>query len=195
MIVSETSIGSGTRRIEALTGLNAVTFLKNLEQKINQISTALKSNPDQILERIDRLQQRIKELEKGSTQAKRQQVNVDALIESASMIGKVKLITQTIPDLDIQALRQVVDQIKAKSDHSVIVLFSSVDSKVNMIVALTKDLSSSALDAKSLAQQAAESIDGSAGGRKEMAQGGGKNPKGIDSALAEITNLIRKAGI
>ena len=195
VIVSETSIGSGTRRIEALTGLNAVNYLKSLEQKINQISMALKSNPDQIMERIEKLQQRIKELEKGSTQAKSQQINVDALIESASLIGNVKLITQTIPDLDIQALRQVVDQIKIKSNHSVIVLFSSVDSKVNMIVALTKDLSGSALDAKSLAQQAAELIEGSAGGRKEMAQGGGKNPKGIDSALTEITNLIRKAGI
>lgn len=195
VIVSETSIGSGTRRIEALTGLNAVAYLKGLEQKMNQISTALKSNPDQILERIEKLQQRIKELEKGSTQAKSQPVNVDALIESASLIGTVKLITQTIPDLDIQALRQVVDQIKMKSNHSVIVLFSSVDSKVNMIVALTKDLSASTLDAKSLAQQAAELIDGSAGGRKEMAQGGGRNPKGIDSALTQITNSIRKAGI
>ena len=195
VIVSETSIGSGTRRIEALTGLNAVNYLKGLEQKINQISTALKSNPDQIMERIEKLQQRLRDLEKGSTQAKNQRVNVDALIESASLIGKVKLITQTIPDLDIQALRQVADQIRAKSNHSVIVLFSRVDSKVNIIVALTKDLSGSALDAKSLAQKAAESIDGSAGGRKEMAQGGGRNPKGIDSALTQITNLIRKVDI
>jgi len=195
VIVSETSIGSGTRRIEALTGLNAVNYLKELEQKINRISTALKVNPDQILERIEKLQQRVKDLEKDSEKIKSQAVNVDELIESATSIGKVKLIGCSVPNLDVDSLRQLADRIKSKTNQSVIVLFSSVNSKVNLIVALTKDLTSSSLDAKNLAQQVAGLIDGSAGGRKDMAQGGGRNPKGIEPALNQISKLIREADI
>ncbi len=195
VIVSETSIGSGTRRIEALTGLNAVKYTKELEQKISQISSALKVNPDQILERIEKLQQRVKDLEKGSGKAKSQAVNIDELIASAAAVGKIKLIGRSIPDLDLDSLRRVADELRSKASQSVIALFSLVDSKVNMIVALSKDLSSDPIDAKNLAQSAAKLIDGSAGGRKDLAQGGGRNPKGIDSAISEISNLIRGAAL
>lgn len=195
VIVGETSIGSGTRRIEALTGLNTIDYLKSLEQKIAQISIALKVNPDQVIDRIEKLQQKVKELEKGSGKAKTQAIDVDAVIETASSIGKIKLIGQNIPELDLDSLRHLVDQVRSKSSQSVIALFSQTDSKVNMIIALTKDLISSSLDAKNLAQSVAQLIEGSAGGRKDMAQGGGRNPKGIEPALDRISELIRGAKI
>ncbi len=192
VIVSDTSIGSGTRRIEALTGLNAIRYTKSLEEKMSQISSVLKVNPDQIFERIEKLQNRIKELERGGEKNKNLSVNLDQLIESAVPAGKVKLIGQNIPDLELDSLRKLVDQIRSKSKQTVIALFSNVDSKVNMIIALSKDLELSKLDAKNLAQSIAPLLEGSAGGRKDLAQGGGRNPNGIESAISQILNLIRK---
>lgn len=193
VITSETSIGSGTRRIEALTGLNAINYLKNLEEKMNQISSLLKSSPNQILERIEKLQQRNKELEKGSNNAKKSAVDIDELIKSGKRAGKVQLIAKRLQDYDLDALRKLLDQIKSKAKESVIVLISTLDSKVNLVVALTKDLTSSNLDAKELAKSISPLIEGSAGGRKDLAQGGGKKIEGIDPAMKQLSALIEKA--
>ncbi len=195
VITSETSVGSGTRRIEALTGMNAVNYLKEFQQAIEKISETLKVNPDQIIERVEKLQKKVKELERsgGSSGANAsEKIDIENLIQSAETIGPVKFITKTIPEEEIAFLRQTVDQIRNKAKQSVIALFSIKGSKINMIIGITKDLSDSKLDAKNMAQAVAPLIEGSAGGRKELAQGGGRNINGIEQALKTLTKLIRE---
>ncbi len=195
VITSETSVGSGTRRIEALTGMNAVNYLKELQRTLGKISETLKVNPDQIVERVEKLQKKVRELERSETSSGKsafEKVDIENLIRSAETIGPVKFITKTIPDEEITFLRQTTDQIRNKAKQSVVALFSIKDSKVNMIIGITKDLAASKLDAKNMAQAVAPLVEGSAGGRKDLAQGGGRNVNGIDQALKTLTKLIRE---
>ncbi|MBI4395418.1 MAG: alanine--tRNA ligase [Candidatus Omnitrophica bacterium] len=191
VITSESSIGSGTRRIEAITGLNAIHYVKQLNQTLNQIANTLKVNPDQLGERVEKIQKKLKELDRPGISASRKAIDSEKLIDSAETVGKIKLIAQVVPDEGIEFLRHLADQVRAKAKESVLVFFSTKDSKVNFLIALTKDLLSSKLDAQELAKKAAPLIDGSAGGRKDLAQGGGRNPRGIDQAMKMISNLVR----
>lgn len=194
VITSETSIGSGTRRIEALTGMNAIRYTKGLQQTLKKISETLKVNPDQVLERTEKLQKRVRELERSGFSSGRntlEQIDIEKMIGSAQKIGTIKLIAKTIPDEEITFLRHLADQIRNKTKQSVIALFSTKDSKVNMIVGLTKDLAPSKLDAKNMAQAVAPLLEGSAGGRKDLAQGGGRNLNGIDSVLKTLVRMIQ----
>ena len=192
VITSETSIGSGTRRIEAITGLNAVYYLKELQKTVNQISSLLRVGAAQVTERIEKLQKRVRELEQKGSKREAQKIDVDTLIQSGKTIGSVKLITQTVADETVEFLRQLADQIRTKAKQSVVVLFSTEDSKVNVIIALSKDLAHSTLDAKRLAQEVAPFLEGSAGGRKDLAQGGGRNREGIESALKALSQALEK---
>ena len=192
VITSETSIGSGTRRIEAITGLNAVYYLKELQKTVNQISSLLRVGAAQVTERIEKLQKRVRELEQKGSKREAQKIDVDTLIQSGKTIGSVKLITQTVADETVEFLRQLADQIRTKAKQSVVVLFSTEDSKVNVIIALSKDLAHSTLDAKRLAQEVAPFLEGSAGGRKDLAQGGGRNREGIESALKALRQALEK---
>ncbi|HLD56105.1 MAG TPA: alanine--tRNA ligase [Candidatus Omnitrophota bacterium] len=192
VITSETSIGSGTRRIEAITGLNAVHYLKELQKTVNQISSLLRVGAAQVTERIEKLQKKVRELEQKSSKREAQKIDVDALIQNGKTIGSVKLITQTVADETVEFLRQLADQIRTKAKQSVVVLFSTEDSKVNVIIALSKDLAHSTLDAKRLAQEVAPFLDGSAGGRKDLAQGGGRNREGIESAIKALSQALEK---
>ena len=192
VITSETSIGSGTRRIEAITGLNAVYYLKELQKTVNQISSLLRVGAAQVTERIEKLQKRVRELEQKGSKREAQKIDVDTLIQSGKTIGSVKLITQTVADETVEFLRQLADQIRTKAKQSVVVLFSTEDSKVNVIIALSKDLAHSTLDAKRLAQEVAPFLDGSAGGRKDLAQGGGRNREGIESAIKALSQALEK---
>ena len=195
VITSETSIGSGTRRIEAMTGLNVIGYLKNLEQTLGQVSATLKVNPDQVVERIGKLQKKVHELERSGgtvSQGTQKADHVEEAINSAQLIGAIKFINKTIPDEGIDFLRRLADKIRNKAKQSVLALFSTKNSKVHMVIALTKDLADSNLDSQKMAQAVTPFLDGSAGGRKDLAQGGGRNIKGIDSAIKTLSKYIHE---
>ena len=136
----------------------------------------------------------MRELERSGSPAvnSSETIDIEKLINSAEAVGEIKLITKMIPDEEVTFLRHLVDQIRNTAKPSVIALFSVKDSKVNMIVSLTKDLAHSKLDAKNMSQAVATLLDGSAGGRKDLAQGGGRNVKGIERALKTLASLIRE---
>ncbi|MBI1977651.1 MAG: alanine--tRNA ligase [Candidatus Omnitrophica bacterium] len=192
VITSETSIGSGTRRIEALTGMNIIQYLRRLQETMDQLSLTLKVSSDQVVDRVEKLQKKMRELERSNSNLTKTTIDSDELIRSAQTIGDIHLIAQNIPGEGIEFLRHFVDQVRNKMKQSVIALFSSKDAKISMIVALSKDLATSKLDAKEMAQKAAECLEGSAGGRKDLAQGGGRNEQGIEKAIESIAKLIRK---
>lgn len=193
VIVSESSVGSGVRRIEAMTGLNAIRYLKDLEEKGNQISELLKTPFGEAPGKIEKLLKRIKELEKSGPPAPKQELNVDELIESGKKIGSVKLIAKTVSGANLSSLRTLADQIRAKTKQSVLALFGTEDMKVHTVIALTEDLAESGLDARKIAEKISPFLEGSAGGRKTWAQGGGRNAGGINKVLEALPGIIQKS--
>ena len=195
VITSETSIGSGTRRIEAITGLNTIEYLRSLQQQIRQASLALKVVPERLTERVEKLCKRVREFERSGESGTRtlgHTIDPDQAIRSAQKIGSLQLICDTVSQVTLPNLRNLADQIRTKAKRSVLALFSKQDSKVHIVIALTDDLLTTKLDAKVLAQAAALNLEGSAGGRKDLAQGGGRKADGIEQAVETLVKLIRK---
>jgi alanyl-tRNA synthetase len=193
IIISESSIGSGTRRIEALTGLNALRYIKSLQCTLQETSAVLKVAPDQILLRTQKLSERIRDLEHAAAKGQiinPKNINIDELIKSSESIGSLKLISKTLQNEEMTSLRQVVDELRKKTKQSLIALFSVNGKKVNLILGLTKDLTDTTLDAKVLAQAISPFITGSAGGRKDLAQGGGRDAKGIENAIKHLKKML-----
>ncbi|MBI4387625.1 MAG: alanine--tRNA ligase, partial [Candidatus Omnitrophica bacterium] len=190
VIVSESAIASGTRRIEALTGLGALHYIQALKQQLKEASDLLKTAPDQLTERIEKLQIAVKN--SGKQQEKKSDLDINQLIKNGKLIGKILIVSETMQNTTSEELRKVCDDIKQKiSRTAVIILFGVQDDKVALVVALTKDLEKSSLDATQIAKELALICEGSAGGRKDLAQGGGKNPKVVSKALARVAAIIQ----
>ena len=175
--------------------MNAISHFKHLEKRLNRISSLLKTNPEHLEERVEKLHKKVRELEReggNSSEGIQKTIEIEELIENAQLIGNVKLVSKIFVDEELTFLRHLADQIRAKAKQSVLALFSTKDSKVNMVVALTKDLLNSKLDAKDMAQKVAVLLEGSAGGRKDLAQGGGRNSNGIEKAVEKMSQFIRE---
>lgn len=194
VITTETSIGSGTRRIEAMTGLNTIEYLRRLQKHLRQASSVLKVLPEQLSDQIEKLYKKVRQLEhsdEAGISVPSRPLDPTHAIECAQKIGSVQFIRETVFGFTWPALRNFADQIRSKTKRTVLALFSKQDSKVHMLIALTKDLWTTKLDAKELAQTVAPHLEGSAGGRKDLAQGGGRNANGIEPALEMLVKLIR----
>lgn len=191
-ILNESSVGSGTRRIEALTGLNTVAFLNTLKDKLNQAAALVKSSPEELPERIEKMQARMKELEKGGGKsAKTAEIDVNEIIGKAKKVGKLSLISVTIKGEDVSQIRSLADQIRQKAVKSVIALFLNQQDKVSAIVTVSKDMSEGSNDIRPIGKDLASLLNGSFGGRKDWIQGGGKNVSGIESAEKALETAIK----
>lgn len=195
-IVSESAIASGTRRIEAMTGLGAIQYLQTIRKQIKNVSDALRTTPEQLSEKIQKLQNSVKEFEKKSKniQSDQKSIDLDALVKSASQINGVQLISGVFQETNLETLRFISDNFKKKSlKSSVVSLFGIEGEKVSIVVALSDDLKKSALDAGVIVKEISKICDGSGGGRKDLAQGGGKNPKMVKQAIEQIAQMIKKS--
>ncbi|OGW90357.1 MAG: alanine--tRNA ligase [Omnitrophica bacterium RIFCSPLOWO2_01_FULL_50_24] len=195
IITSESSIGSGIRRLEAITGLNAIQYTKSMNEQIEKASSLLKSSPDQLLSRIESLTKRVREFERtksGTINTSGTSEAVDELIRSTENVGTLSLIRQTLSGISPSDLRLLSDRIRAKTKKCVVVLMSQENAKINFVVALTPDLAHAEIDAKKIAQALASHIQGSAGGHKDFAQGGGRDPEGIAQAFNSLPKLLGK---
>ncbi len=193
VITNESSVASGTRRIEAKTGLGALNYLQSLQKTILDAAQAIKSSPDRLVEDVQKIQQNLKK----AGQQKSVSVSLPSasdLIQKSKPAGSVSLIAQNIQNAQLDDLRNIGDALRQSAKQSVIALFSSQDDKVSLIVGLSKDLAQSKLDASQIAKKIAETLDGSAGGRKDLAQGGGKNPAAIQKAIDELPAILKEAG-
>lgn len=190
VITQETSIASGTRRIEALTGMNAVQYLRKMRSQITEAAGLLKTSPEEFTERLKNLQTRFKELERKKEERKKEAIDLEQVAARVRPWKKVSLISEYLDSLSAAELRHTADALKQKLKQSVIILFSSEESKVNVLVALSKDLSESALDAKEIIQKIVRQFEGSGGGRKDLAQGGGKNPEKIKEVIENLPKLL-----
>jgi alanyl-tRNA synthetase len=192
-IVSEGSVAAGTRRIEALTGTGVLDYLRQESQTLAQASHAIRSKPGELLEAIEKLTDSEKKLRKEleAQQMKRAASAAGDLVQQAREIKGVRVIAARVEVTDRAAMRQMVDDLRAKLQSGVIVLGSVADGRVSLIAAVTKDLTAK-LDAGKIVKQAALYVEGSGGGRKDLAEAGGKNPAKLDECMQAVPGIIEQ---
>ncbi|MCW8886438.1 MAG: alanine--tRNA ligase [Motiliproteus sp.] len=186
-IVSEGGIAAGVRRIEAVTGAGAMTWLGETEGRLNSVAGIVKSARDSVVEKVNALADRNRQLEKELEQLKAKLASSAGsdLAAQAEEINGVKLLAAKLDGVDPKSLRDTLDQLKNKLG-SAVVLLSTVDGdKVSLAAGVTKDLVGQ-YKAGDLIKHVAAQIGGKGGGRPDMAQGGGTQPEALPAALESV---------
>ncbi|MFH1888753.1 MAG: alanine--tRNA ligase [Candidatus Omnitrophota bacterium] len=191
-IISEGSIASGIRRIEAVTGDTAYKKVKEEKGLLEEVSVILGVPAEKLPQEIQKRLAQIKELEKKLNAQSLDAVkgSLDGLIRESQDIKNIKVIAKVIDNMDMDLLRKAVDLIKDKAGSAVIALGSVMDKRVLLVMGVTQDLIAKGLDASELIRDVAKIIGGSGGGRKDFAQAGGNNPERIEAAFQELKNII-----
>ncbi|ANC04361.1 MULTISPECIES: alanine--tRNA ligase [Pseudomonas] len=184
-IISEGGVASGVRRIEAITGAAALAYLNAAEEQVKEAAQLVKGNRDNLIDKLSAVLERNRQLEKQleQLQAKAASAAGDDLSSAAVEVKGAKVLAARLDGQDGKALLALVDQLKNKLGHAVILLGSEHEGKVVLVAGVTKDLSSQ-LKAGDLMKQAAAAVGGKGGGRPDMAQGGGVDVAALDQALA-----------
>ena len=191
-ILSESGVAAGTRRIEAITGAAVFEYYADIEAKLNAAAAALKCQPADVEEKIAHLQKQLKETnsELESMKAKAAQAAVGDVMDSVVEVNGVNLLATSVAGVDMNGLRDLGDDLKAKLGEGVIVLASDCDGKVNLVVMATDEAQAKGAHAGNLVKAIAPKVGGGGGGRPNMAQAGGKNPAGISDALTEAKTVL-----
>ena len=184
-IVSESGIAAGVRRIEALTGNAVFAYYKNIENSYNEICKALKATPANVTEKIAHLQAELKALasENESLKSKAAGAAMGNVLDKVEDVNGVKFLGVSLEGVDMNELRNLGDDLKAKLGSGVIVLASVNEGKVNLMATATDDVVAKGAHAGNIIKAAAPKVGGGGGGRPNMAQAGGKNPSGVNEAL------------
>ncbi len=196
-IVAEESVSAGTRRITAVTGMEALARIQQMDDITNTAASILRVPLGDIIPRLEILLDTTKKLRKQlETVARKGDLSVDSLIEGAEMIGDIKTILWMVKDQDLNLLREGIDLIRRKT-NPVAILFANVqEGKVTMLAGFSRDLVEKGLNAVDWIRQISKHIQGGGGGRPDLAQAGGKKPDGIPEAFKEAkTWLIQKTGV
>ncbi len=189
-ILSESSVSSGVRRIEAITGANVAAYYKELEKKLADAAAAAKTTPNELVAKITAMQAQIKALS-AEVESLKSKAAKHALGEVASKeVNGVKMIATKVSGVDMNGLRDLGDQLKDKLGEGVVVLASDCDGKVNLLAMATDEAQKKGAHAGNLIKGIAALVGGGGGGRPNMAQAGGKNPAGIDACLEEASKVL-----
>jgi len=193
-LLSESSIGAGIRRIEAVTGETALNYLREKEELLKDTGHILKSAVDQIPGRVSNLIAEIKEKEKEIEKLNAQltRYRIDNLVQEVKEIAGVKVISAKLPNADMEYLRSMTDMLRDRLVSGIVVLGSVNDDKVNLVAAITKDLILRGYHAGNLIRDIVGIIGGSGGGRADLAQAGGKKPEDLPMALQVVYDLVSK---
>ena len=171
-IISETGVAAGVRRIEALTSQGLMDYYNGLERKLLEVSKLMKAKPDQLTERISHLLTENKALKSEIERLKSRQAQ-DAMGDVMNQVTEVK-------------------GVKDKLSEGVVVLASAANGKVSLMAMATKEAVSRGAHAGNLIREIASLVGGGGGGRPNMAQAGGKNPEGIDAAVAKVKEVLER---
>ena len=191
-IISENGVAAGVRRIEALTGDNVFAYYRNLEKELLEAAKAAKATPATLTEKIEHMQAEIKALtsENESLKSKAAKEALGDVMDQVVEVKGVKLLASAVDGVDMNGLRDLGDQLKEQLGEGVIVLASSCEGKVNLIVMATDAAMKQGAHAGNLIKSIAGKVGGGGGGRPNMAQAGGKNPAGIPDAVAEAKTAL-----
>ncbi len=191
-ILSESGVAAGVRRIEAVTGNNVTAYYQNLEEQLHEAARVLKTNPANLVERCEHLMAEMKALQ-SENEALKSKAAKDALgdvMDQVQEVKGVKLLASKVAGVDMNGLRELGDQLKEKIGDGVVVLISEKEGKVNLIAMATEGAMAKGTHAGNLIKGIAALVGGGGGGRPNMAQAGGKNPAGIDDAIAACAKVL-----
>ncbi|MDY2627632.1 MAG: alanine--tRNA ligase [Lachnospiraceae bacterium] len=191
-IVSESGIAAGVRRIEALTGKGVTEHYNEVEKTLEAAAKAAKTEASQLVARIEAMQAELKALAAENEKLK-SKLAKDALGDVMNQVKEVKgvkVLAARADGVDMNGLRNLGDQLKEKLGEGVVVLASAVDGKVSLLSMVTPEAQKAGAHAGNLIKAIAGLVGGGGGGRPNMAQAGGKNPDGIDAALAKAAETV-----
>ena len=191
-ILSESGVAAGVRRIEALTGNGVFKYYEELENTVKEAAKLAKATPATLNERIGHMLAEIKALqsENESLKAKAAKDALGDVMDQVAEVKGVKLLAVRLSGVDMNGLRDLGDQLKEKLGEGVVVLLSEQDDRVNIVAMATEEAQKKGAHAGNLIKGIAGLVGGGGGGRPNMAQAGGKNPAGIDQAIAEAAKVL-----
>ncbi|WP_143314814.1 alanine--tRNA ligase [Clostridium sp. HBUAS56017] len=192
-IIGESGVAAGTRRIEAVTGFNAIKFIEEKQNILKDACHALKCNDKDIVNKIMAQNSEIKEKEKEIAELKSKLTSgiEEEILKSAKVINDIKVISYSLENVDGNALRDLADKIRNKMGTGVVVLVSNTSEKVNLVSMATKDCTNLGVHCGKIIKEVASIVGGSGGGRPDMAQAGGKNPEKVNEAVEKVFEILK----
>jgi len=190
-VVMEGGVAAGVRRIEAITGENALRYLQEQERRVHGVAALLKVQPDEVAERVSGVLDNVRALEKEVARLKSKLAasQGDDLVNQAADVKGVKVLAAVLEGADVPTLRETMDKLKDKLKSAAIVLASVVDGKVSLIAGVTADQTAK-VKAGELVNFVALQVGGKGGGRPDMAQAGGTDPEKLPAALAGVQGWV-----
>jgi len=191
-ILSESAVAAGVRRIEAVTGPEAVKYVKKVDHELKKVANIFKTGPMEVADRVDKMIKTHKDLEreievlKGKLAAKE---SAD-IIKKARSFNGFQVLATTVEASDVKSLRDFGDKIRDKIKSGVILIGSKVGDKAMLLCMVTKDLTAK-YDAGKIVKEIAPIVGGSGGGRPDMAQAGGTKPENLDKAIAKLEAMFK----
>jgi alanyl-tRNA synthetase len=193
IILQETSIASGTQRIEAITGPKAIDFIQKSRDVLFDVEKLLNTTIEELPQKIRILTENFRDREKQLQKLQAQQLKykIEDIITNSEMVGNVSLTIQKFKNIDIELLKEAADKFREKSENGIILLINQIDDKLNFVCAITDDLIPKGFHAGTLVKEVAKVTSGGGGGRPHMATAGGKNPEKLDEALIKLKSIIK----
>jgi alanyl-tRNA synthetase len=190
-IVMEGGVAAGIRRVEAVTGDNALEYVQELESHTRRAATALKVQPAELSHKIAQTQDQVKSLEKELDRLKSKLAasQSDAMASQAVVVKGVKVLALELKGVDVKALRETADRLRDKLNSCVLVLGTTLDGKVSLIAAVTPDLTDR-FRAGELVSHVASQVGGKGGGKPDLAQAGGTRPDLLANALDGVSAWV-----
>jgi alanyl-tRNA synthetase len=197
-IVTEAGVAAGVRRVEAVTGVNTLRYLQEQERRVQGVSALLKTQPEDIAERVVGLLDNVRGLEKELARLKSKLASSqgdDLAAQAVDIKGAnglvIRVLAATLDGADVPTLRETMDKLKDKLKSAAIVLAAVADGKVSLIAGVTSDLTTK-VKAGELVNAVAQQVGGKGGGRPDMAQAGGTQPEHLPAALAAVTAWVEQ---
>jgi alanyl-tRNA synthetase len=187
-ILSEGALAAGIRRIEALTGPEAFRYLREDADRVHRLAQDLKVSPVDVVERVGRLQARIRALEKDVQEARRRAARdlVGEVLAKAREVNGIRVVESEVESIDPGALRELADAVKGRLKSGLLLLGTMGEGRCHLVAGVTPDLAAT-YSATDIVRNAAQFVGGGGGGRRDMAQAGGSKIEGFASALSSLS--------
>jgi alanyl-tRNA synthetase len=192
-VTTETSSASNVRRIEAVTGPEAARLFQERTQRLNEIAARLKVPEQEVVHAVERLSERVKELERRPKGGGPDRGAQEQLVAGAEAIGGVPVVVQPVEGLDADGLRELSEAVRQKLGDAAVVLGSASDGRVHLVANVAPAVVERGVKAGDVVRAAAQAAGGGGGGRDTMAQAGGRDPEKLPEALATARAEIEKA--
>jgi alanyl-tRNA synthetase len=194
VVTGEGSVGANLRRVEALVGREGLTFLERRVAVLERAASLLKSGPDEVAERVERMIATQREMEKQVSKIERESAESDAaeLVSGAIDVDGTRMVVAR-RDVGVDSLRSLAQSLKGRLGSGVIVLGTSIEGKANLVTAVTKDLIERGLSARDLLARGAQVLGGGGGGKPDLAISGGPQGERLDEALDAVARAAKEA--